>query len=395
MFTIQYVDSSYTIVRLWTARAGAIIGIVITFILFINVSQNYRTIFSKSSSSKVKKNKLSSTTPKKLGFILVFTYIISGLIAQISNLFLRSNSLTLISIDSYNIIHCKTGYIISWIVGGIMISTLYLMFLYRIWIAFEGSVYQYNIYILKSFVGLTIIQLLVIISDRIIRAFFSDTQWIIEYDPKSGLLYCFADASQGGITVFIYFLALVYLVINGGLLYMFANGLYKLKKEMTALFAVEMQETSQMSLPDLNSIGSKSKSKTEKSKSSTTHSEHEDHDGTIVDIDDLARARSTSRSTTKDVHKKHRKHSVNKHKDDEKDMITKLHDLIKKQTILAFIPILSTFIWSIWGIFDPLIIQQASWIFLINIVCSWMMLVTSEKYYLFCTKYGLCKCCYF
>ena len=378
MFNCVKIDAnSYETWMLWTGRIGSILCMIVTVALFCHVARDYLRIFHYQHDKPT--NKLKKSSPQKLGFILVLIYIISGFISQISNTFIRSNALTITEIPSYTLTQCKSGYLISWIFGGLSASTLYLMFLYRIWIAFHGSVYQYKPWILRIFAILIIVQFIVIISDRFIRV-FSDTTWDLFFDKKSGLGYCFADASQDGILIFTYFIALSYFVINIGLLYMFAAGLRKLKREMTELFMAEIQEIRSQRTASIGSKSHSPESPPEKSKSNTENGKDDEHHNDMIELETQKNGNEKNKGTGQHAN--------------ECEIITKLHNLIKKQTILAFIAILSAFTWLILGEFDRYVIQQSAWILMINIVCSWMMLITSEKYYIICTKYGICKCCY-
>ena len=71
-----------------------------------------------------------------------------------------------------------------------------------------------------------------------------------------------------------------------------------------------------------------------------------------------------------------------------------LHNLMKKQTILVFVSILSTITLGILAIINVNMVFQAGWDTIVNMICVWMMLNTSKRYWICCRKYGLCICCY-
>ena len=78
----------------------------------------------------------------------------------------------------------------------------------------------------------------------------------------------------------------------------------------------------------------------------------------------------------------------------EKDKITNLHNLMKKQTILVGIAITSTgCIWIGSFMYGDLAFLS-SWDNCINAVCVWLMFDASNRYWELCKTKGICKCCY-
>ena len=74
--------------------------------------------------------------------------------------------------------------------------------------------------------------------------------------------------------------------------------------------------------------------------------------------------------------------------------IFKLHDLIKKQSILVCIAILSSVtVWSLVAVVNYFF-WWLVWDVSINTICVWLMLKSSRKYWICCGKYGVCACCY-
>eukprot|EP01084_Bolivina_argentea_P269682 458380_1 len=68
--------------------------------------------------------------------------------------------------------------------------------------------------------------------------------------------------------------------------------------------------------------------------------------------------------------------------------------LMKKQTILVSITIVSTFMyWTIAALFKwfaPFVCLDL----IVNSICIWLMFTWSKKYWTFCIDYGCCYCCY-
>ena len=77
---------------------------------------------------------------------------------------------------------------------------------------------------------------------------------------------------------------------------------------------------------------------------------------------------------------------------DDMEWIVKLHNLIKKQSILAFIAIISSlFLWGGSAYYPEFFLLQYGWDILINSICTWLMMNTSQKYWIFFKTY--CCCC--
>ena len=73
--------------------------------------------------------------------------------------------------------------------------------------------------------------------------------------------------------------------------------------------------------------------------------------------------------------------------------IADLHNLIKKQTILVCIALCSDLLYIGIIFFEP-IEWLTGWFYCVNVICIWLMLVTSKKYWIICKLYGFCHCCY-
>ena len=114
--------------------------------------------------------------------------------------------------------------------------------------------------------------------------------------------------------------------------------------------------------------------------------EHRKH-GHVVD--------NTSTSAVQDL-----KVVVDEYNNDGKDVdasvvrIIRLYNLMKKQTILVCIPVVSMILLGIWTGIDSAAIYEFGWVLIINMICLWMMLSTSKRYWNLCKDYGCCVCCY-
>merc|ERR1712066_1050269 len=85
-----------------------------------------------------------------------------------------------------------------------------------------------------------------------------------------------------------------------------------------------------------------------------------------------------------------------KSRQEKKDIerIIKLHNLIKKQTILVFIAVLTDILFYVAVISNHFFRSLNGFDYAMNAICIWMMLGTSKPYWDFCKKNGICACCY-
>lgn len=77
-----------------------------------------------------------------------------------------------------------------------------------------------------------------------------------------------------------------------------------------------------------------------------------------------------------------------------KKSILRLHNLIKKQTILVCIAVLSTTGLAVISTLDAAGIAVCGWDVVVNALCVWLMLGLSKEYWYCCSRYGLCHICY-
>mmetsp|Transcript_110 Transcript_110/g.91 ORF Transcript_110/g.91 Transcript_110/m.91 type:complete len:161 (-) Transcript_110:139-621(-) len=76
-------------------------------------------------------------------------------------------------------------------------------------------------------------------------------------------------------------------------------------------------------------------------------------------------------------------------------MMIQLHHLIKKQAILVIIVVISSMILWVSTIFiNDWFSVLITWDILINAICCWLMMGSSNKYWLWCAKKGCFRCCY-
>merc|ERR1719295_728719 len=77
-----------------------------------------------------------------------------------------------------------------------------------------------------------------------------------------------------------------------------------------------------------------------------------------------------------------------------KKSILRLHNLIKKQTILVCIAVGSTTGLAVVSTLDAAGIAVCGWDVVVNTLCVWLMLGLSKEYWNCCSRYGVCHVCY-
>ena len=81
-------------------------------------------------------------------------------------------------------------------------------------------------------------------------------------------------------------------------------------------------------------------------------------------------------------------------KDSNAQEIVELHDLIKKFTTLVGIATSSSLTYLISIVLNWKVSFEFAGDHGLNMMCMWMLLGSSNKYWDWCKTYGLCKCCY-
>ena len=159
-------------------------------------------------------------------------------------------------------------------------------------------------------------------------------------------------------------MAVFQIIMNSVLLYMFIKRLWAVNKVFIEMFAKEYCDIPGRSQGRIG-MGTVFDSLDEQSVSRKLHEES------------ISRSRKSIKETAESA----------KH-------ILKLHDIIKKQTILVSISMISSVLVLILIVFvDVWIALQIHWDVIVNAICVWLMLGSSQRYWLFCTKTCV-RCCY-
>ena len=140
---------------IYVGLIGIFLAITITIIFLTNLIYQYYNLFYKHNSPV-----------NKVGHILVIIYFIICLLQCIIFITIRTN---IFKYSSYTEFQCESGFIAFWILNCLHLFILCVIFLYRIKIVFEGSAYQYEPYIFKTFYAFIVIVSIAFISMMITR----------------------------------------------------------------------------------------------------------------------------------------------------------------------------------------------------------------------------------
>ena len=238
---------------------------------------------------------------------------------------------------------------------------------------FNESVYAYPAYVYKALYVTTILVCLFGSSYSIIQATATGIEWKVIYTPSNTFNYCRID-NEGTYQEKVFRLPLIAVcfvvnfVINIILLYMFNRGLWLLNKEiMIGMMHDAIQPQMEM----------------------TTPSEECSQDANI-------KIKGSSARNLQVIVEKYKKNQgTNKYTDHSAKRVIQMYNVMKKQTILTCIAIVSTSIYFIWTAITQDASWETGWDLSINLICSWLMLSSSSMYWDWCKNKGLCRCCYF
>ena len=359
---------------------GASLSLTTSLILLCHVSYHYY--------NHIWKQKQDSS---KYGYILLFTFFIASTITSLCNLLIRTNFITHINPSQFTQLQCKIGYLLFYFAGSITTASLYLMLLYRIKVIFKGSIFEYEPYIFKIYYFIIFMDIFIFIADRIFR-----TLYLSKFE-----LHVLSESALWGTTTLkwtscssntnghiinlrytLIFTSIMHVFLAMSFLYMFVKRLRGLNRGMIKRFLAEhcvqhSDSKTNQAQKDNEDVKRISNTLTVSSASRTTTKSY-----TVDTV--IGEFRSSMKSKIK---KKQMSDSVYR--------IIELNDLMKKQTILVIIAIMSTLIfWLAIGI-NTRYTGLFGYDFAINAIAVWLMSGVAKKYWKCCTRYGIFRCCYY
>ena len=360
------IQSQFQIEIIWSGCIGFIAGIIVAAILFCQLLNQYIKTFTARNQGEIRDK---SKTP----YILVMIYLFFVFMECIMCATVSTNILSGLNLE-FTYSRCLFATIcnqLSVITNYIILSVI---FLHRIYLAFKDSVFDYKPWIYRSFFIFIIIAPL-IFGISTYFTFVSTSSYTVHYDPYTNLAVCVLnDAERDKMARCITsLLVVIFQSLTGfALLFLFIRGLWLLNRQTMIYFLDKHGSGSQLSRssiqmqPNITALTPES----EKSNSNSPSAEN------------VLQEWQRQKTITKEQMKP------------EVQRIITLHNLIKKHTILVCIATVSTVILWMGFAVNFLIMIEFGWSIIINSICIWFMLDTSETYWGICKRYGLCLCCY-
>eukprot|EP01084_Bolivina_argentea_P117812 209150_1 len=277
-------------------------------------------------------------------YYLMYTFLCLCLIHLFMYGFIRTNIL----IDwNYTKHICSFGYFLSYFSISAAKCVMYNIFTYRIQISFDGTVYQYKLYILMTLYVIPWISFFI----SLVVLFASVNQWVI-HNGKS-IQFCNIYTPLPMIIILLFtFCAIVEISMNVILLGLFARGLHAMYIQSEEIYAKQYGDNI------------------------------ENHHGLQMEI----RINKFSRQITTQTITIQQKQAI--------EFIDKLRKLVKKHTVLVFLCLCSTVPYWICVMINGLFAVESIVDTCVNAICLWLMFICSNNIWLWSKKYFICKLCY-
>eukprot|EP01084_Bolivina_argentea_P249161 416979_1 len=367
---IESLDSHQFRFILYTSVIGAVVSLCINGILLTNVIRFYSKKLCHSN------NKQSTQTRiKQQSYLLIIIYLLSNCVSSASYAFIRTNVITQIDRGQWTAGICATGYVLSYLSYYISIAMLYIIFIWRVKISFQGSVSEYNNCILYPFLAVIVIVIFALLIEIILLV--TAAEWILLHGESSNISFCGNNAVDKIIlsdidAILSVIVAIFHIAMSIGLLYMFIRGLVLVNRILIKSFVTEHVH------PDAINLNNIVQRQTEINK---------------FDLKDISPDAISVKTVLAECTDATKTAVERKHLSREASKILVLHDLVKKQTILVATSIISSALLWILGAVNDWFILELYWDMSINAVCVWLMLASSNKYWDLCKKSCL-RCFY-
>ena len=358
--------------------------------------------------------------------ILTISYLFTSFLTVLMYAFVRSNIITRINHNSFNLLQCQFGYILSISLFNFSKIFMYLLFIFRIQIIFNDTEYQYKPYYYKILyvangLHITIIHivLLILIINNINEENMDkyDTKWIL-YKSNDNLIFCSLDFNHNilskniGMIILLTLSTISELFISVSLLVMFIKGLRELNMSLLQQYIHDHFDLDLQNTPKSRSRGSRERKNSNSGK--YIHNKLDEElsvelkgNGTTIEMNtDLNNDNFLKKLEECPRHKSlemviRRNSSLigvdgySMDNDYGLQRVIRMHNLIKKQTILVVIAIISSLlIWLLYICVNKVWLFT-SWDVLLNTICIWFMFSFTKKYWNFAKRYCCCKICYF
>ena len=348
---VETVNSNAQAWIFYSGSIGIILGIFITSLFLFHLITVYYDLFCK--------NEINQGQQDKRVYIMVILFLSISLFQCISFVFLRTD---LITNKSFTPTQCAIGYFIFWFLCFLGYFVLLLIFINRVEVVFEETVYECNKLLIKCCYFILFFNIIVIICHLTLIISTRDN-WRLITDEQSNVTFCESSPNESKgwetkiVPITTWYMAIGYMATNAAFLFAFVQRLWKLKHEFMTEFV---------------------KRKPIRESSIDTESDRKNK----ATIDAVVDVSSRMSKVTAEV-----------------GTIVRLHDLIKKQTILLSIAVITTMIYmSLENRPSGLFEEDVSFLFafdiIVNAICVWLTLSCSQRYWSCCVHFGVCRCCY-
>jgi len=313
-------------------------------------------------------------------YILVMAYVICAMSATLVFSTLRTNFFTFLPASSFSRYRCEWGYLLFYFLFFLSFCILFTVFVFKIWLIFRRTAYKYPPWIYKLMIVVILSNFLAAVTDRVLRVFVHDDWvWTIEtvpllpgsdYELTICLLLKVGGTDSVHFLVATYYVLVTNVFINVALLFMFNRGLWLLRQETLLMI--------------LN----------ERMKSHSDDTEHGTHGDDNGGDDAPSSPNQNGNDSNRPTLSIRNPEAEIERMSSTKKSILRLHNLIKKQTILVCIALASTTMLAVVSTLDGSGIAITGWDTTVNALCVWLMLGLSKQYWNCCSRYGLCHCCY-
>eukprot|EP01084_Bolivina_argentea_P266882 452842_1 len=390
----------------YLSLSGGCIGTLLTLSILIHFLNQYYNIFKcKSRNTKQKQLKqfhfdaVNKKRKKQIVSFLTILYFVTCLLTCSMYICVASNLITRTKWNHFSSLRCLFGYLIPISMLTISKTFLYSLFIYRIQIIFSETCnfYQYNtlyFYILYSLN----ISLIIILHIALLLLAITNKQnnnWSLYH--SNNLIYCSIDfdnhiyhtneSTNIGITILFSLCAVLQLFISICLLFMYLKGLTKINHALLQQYIHDEVELHRAQLDDHKA-----------------RKHHHIHSNSTSLIDDGDHDEKQETNILELMKKQSLEMVVRRHSESAKESnsdllglkrVVKMHNLIKKQSILVSISVVSSVLTWIMYIVMNKVWLLICWDVILSSICVWLTKSFSNKYWQFVKTYLCCKLCYF
>ena len=390
---VDETDATFDIITFYVSAISSFIGMILSIIFLLITGYNFIVVFW----LKKKQN-----TEDVLSYEMLLLLQTTTFFSCLSYSMLRSNIITNIDVDQFTLFQCTFGFLMTVFFYLISRTLFYIILIHRIKFSFKDTLYRYNEKIYRFYYLTVILLYLYAVCMRLYAAFKVD-YIAIYYNTKHNIAYC-TPGNHGNVQFFPlarvsgFLIGFIEFILGLGLLFLFAKRLYLirnvlvrqyLKTDSNSSKQTKKMTTVQLKIKDLfqendDEINMTMNMSVDDKTDDTKEDEEKGIDSNDNKLDDTDNVFNVETESSSDV--------LNKYK--YKEMINKSHDMIKKQTILLFIGIVSSLLYSMGMVIHPYMIRVVAFSLTLNMICLCLMFSQFDIYWICCTKYGFCACCY-